>query len=452
MKNNLLYILILMIGLAGCDDSFLEIKNEDVIEPEEFIQSKEDVQESLNAAYRALAESNFMGGVFQNMSELMADNIEGRLINNQDWNKHYNRNTDIFTSTTRSMMHQAGKTIGRANATLDYLDDFDFTNEERNSIQGEVFFLRALGHFELVRMFAHPFGFTADNSHNGISIHVEQQLDPVPRSSVAAVYEQIIADLETAISLLPAENGEYATSWAAKGLLAEVYFQMNDFPNAFDMANDVIENGGFQLDSINRRFDVTGSTEAVFSIVGTSEPGFDFDVGSELRAVYRPDNQTRFLLSDAYFLNESAEENDARGAWYDGFNLIKFPEDTRIRVPLIHLTELTLIRAECLAELNTDLQTAIDDLTDIRVRAGLPPVPNASSADDIKEIARRERRFELIGEGNRMHELKRQAVLDQPNLLIRGVPWDCPGMVCQIPDNELAGNISYPPNQEGGCN
>ena len=50
-----------------------------------------------------------------------------------------------------------------------------------------------------------------------------------------------------------------------------------------------------------------------------------------------------------------------------------------------------------------------------------------------------------------MHELKRIAIRDTPNLLIRNAPWDCPGMVCQLPDNELKGNPEMESNPQGGC-
>ena len=168
----------------------------------------------------------------------------------------------------------------------------------------------------------------------------------------------------------------------------------------------------FSLDSLSGRFVLANSSEAVFSLVGSSGVGTDFDAGGELRNVYRPANQASFMLSNNYFLNEAAADNDRRGKWYDGNNLLKFPEDVRIRIPLIHLTALKLIRAESIAETGGDLQTAIADLSEIRLRAGLPEVPAVSDAAEVRRIARIERRHELVGEGNRLHELKRQAVLD----------------------------------------
>lgn len=445
-----------LVLLAGCltwlsCSDLLDIENEDNIPFDEFLNSQEGVREMVRGSYRALAEGNFMGGKVQNMSELMADNMDTDLVTNQDWLKHYNHRTDIFTSTTRDMMHAGGKVIGRANRALEFIPDFEFIADEAQRLEGECKFLRAIGHFELVRMFAQPYGYTSDNSHNGISVYTSSSIEPQPRASVNEVYTQIITDLQDAINLLPEENGVYATSWAAKGYLAKVYFQMNDFENAQMMAGDVIDNGGFRLDSIQFRFSRNGSPENIFSIIGTDGEGTDFDANGEQRNAYAPINQGRIQLRDAFFIGENAL-NDLRGmAYYDGNNLIKFEADNRQQAPLVHLTELLLIRAESLAELDNNLPTAIGDLSEVRERAGLTPVAQATPAEELISIARNERRYELVGEGNRLHDLKRRAVLENPDLLIRGIEWDCPGMVCQIPDNELAGNVNYPPNEEGGC-
>ena len=112
---------------------------------------------------------------------------------------------------------------------------------------------------------------------------------------------------------------------------------------------------------------------------------------------------------------------------------------------------MKLIRAEAAAELG-NTTTAFQDINDIRTRAGLGEVPAGTTTSDLITIIRNERRLELVGEGNRLHELKRQAVRNRPDLKIRGIaPWDCNGMVCQIPDNELRGNPDMEPNPTGGC-
>ncbi|MEZ4686904.1 MAG: RagB/SusD family nutrient uptake outer membrane protein [Bacteroidia bacterium] len=122
------------------------------------------------------------------------------------------------------------------------------------------------------------------------------------------------------------------------------------------------------------------------------------------------------------------------------------------QIPLAHLTELMLIRAESAGELGQNLEQAKADLDSVMTRAGIPLLANGASAATIIATARAERHKELVIEGNRLHELKRQAVRGNNSLLIRGAPWDCNGLVCQFPDNELAGNLNMVKNPEGGCN
>ena len=246
----------LLLALQSCDKDFLANPPEDLIPADEFMDTPEKAKEALNSAYEALSSGGFAGGQLQLLSELMTENLNGELIENGDWLAHYTRTTDIFLGTTRSLMHEGGKVHGRANFVADNLDQVEGLSEaDRRVITGEIHFIRALSHFELVRMFAQPYGYTADNSHPGIPIHTTFGKEKITRSSVKEVYDQVIADFTAAIDLLPDDNNGYADSWAAKGYLAKVYFQMNDFANAYDMADDVIQNGGFGWDTeFDQRF------------------------------------------------------------------------------------------------------------------------------------------------------------------------------------------------------
>ena len=212
--------------------------------------------------------------------------------------------------------------------------------------------------------------------------------------------------------------------------------------------------------SLDRRFAPTASAEAVFQLISTSN---NDNSGGAMAGHYRvnPDNTAAVYLSDDLFNFVRSNPADLRGtAWMaEGFGgtvlCTKFVQDPRepMNVPLVHITELKLIRAESAAELNTNLDVAIADLNDIRSRADLTNLPASLPADEIINFARRERRVELMGEGNRLHELKRQAIIKEGSKLqIRNADWDCPGMVCQFPDNELQGNPEIEPNPQGGCN
>lgn len=308
-----------------------------------------------------------------------------------------------------------------------------------------------------------------DNSHLGVPLRLEPSKDVAPRATVAQVYAQIIKDLEEAAAVLSPSNSVYATSWAAEGYLARVHFQMNDYQKAYSYADDVISNGGFTLDTdLMNRFSPEGTPEAIFQISSVAAPDrARINRGKAFSDNYRSNTVTGGILRisrDLYNL-ATADPNDKRGdLWYKVVNegqpneeifITKYNDKDFINVPLLHLTELKLIRAESAAQLNTNLDKAVKDLNDIRNRAygeGKKTVPANATPSQIISIARLERRLEMATEGNRIHDLKRIGVLEKGNFTIRGAAWDCPGLVVQFPNPELAGNPAFIPNPEGGCN
>jgi starch-binding outer membrane protein, SusD/RagB family len=455
---------------AGCSDKFLEIIPPTVKPESEIISSPADLRKVLNAGYEALGYGTAMSGQVWFVNDVMADHINGTAFSGE-WGSHYTHTTDIFMGTTRSMMADLGKVIARANFTLDRMSQFDgqMTQAEKDAMRGECLFLRGLAHFELVRLFGQPYGYTGDNSHLGVPIHTKYTIEGVDRSSVGAVYTQVLADLNEAANLLPASNpaplvpsavapyASYATKWAAKGYLAKVYFQMNDFTNAYATANDVIETGGFAFDTeIRNRFSNQGTSEGIFMLTATDS--LTDNVGGFLSNNYAHRELTipAIFLSDYIYNKATADTADLRGKyWYEKKgNFIycnKFPVNY-MQVPLVHLTELMLIRAECIGEGAGDNATkAVADLNKIRSRAGISALGSVSGTA-LVDAVRAERELEMLAEGNRLQELKRQATRGNKSLYIRTSPWDCNGMVNQIPDNELKGVFGMQPNPQGGCN
>lgn len=458
MKYLANYIVILfLVTFSACSDDFLEVKPTNSVPLDSVLSTPEDAQAFLNGAYDALREKSFMGGQAWLLSDMMADNINGAPFNG-DWAAHYSWTTDIFLSTTRDLMFNGFKTVSRGNFLLDNIDNVVGLSEtEKNRMRGEVLFLRGLAHFELVRFFAQPYGYTADNNHLGIPIRTTYSRDIVNRSTVKEVYDQVISDLSEAANILPTSNNGYATSWAAKGYLAKVYFQMNDFQKAFEYANEVIQGSGASLETdLTKRFGQGHSNEAIFELLSKS---LQNNAGNGLRDFFKLDISTGVSsvhLSQGLYSAATADANDLRGQlWYtvlpNGLiQCTKFAIATEMNVPLVHFSEMKLIRAEAAAELQNDI--AFQDINDIRTRAGLNEVNSGTPYDQLIDIIRNERRLELMCEGNRLHDLKRQAVRNQPNLKIRGIaPWNCNGMVCQLPDNELKGNPDMEPNPTGGC-
>jgi starch-binding outer membrane protein, SusD/RagB family len=460
MKKLSIYFLLslmLLTGLTSCK-KFLEIPPEGEIPTEDALTTPRDVQLLLNSCYDVLRSGKFLGGKIRNLSDLMADDRDGRSLSG-NWLSYYAHNTGIFNQETRDMWSEPYIMIYRCNVLLENMDLVaDLSADQKARTTAEAKFLRAIGHFELVRMFANPYGFTPDNSHDGIPLRIKPSQEPLPRATVGEVYAQVLADLEDAKNVLPSNNSGYATTWAVKAYLARVHFQMNDFQKAYDYAAEVINSNQFALDTtVTNRFTQGPNTENIFSLISTGSLN---NSGSELGNIYRSTNLTNppaGRISSTAYLTAIADTNDLRGKNY--YVLANAGQSSELvllsrynlpwfSVPVLHLAEMLLIRAESAAELG-NMSQAEADVNAIRNRAGLASVAPGIDVASLKIIIRNERRLEMMGEGYRFHDLRRQGVRDSPNLLINGAPWNCNGMMVQLPDEERSGNPDIKLNPEG---
>jgi hypothetical protein len=457
-----LYISLILSGLilTSCSEDILDKKPEQTetqFLAEEAIKNKEDLQKLLISSYDVVA--NTYGGQIQNLAELLGDNIDSP-TNQNDYLQVYLRRTDVFNGTLSSVYKDAYITVYRANQLIFNKDVVtDISEVEKNQLEAESRFLRAFTHHGVLRLFAQPAGFTSDNSHLGIVMRMSATDEVGLRRTVQECYDLILEDLEFAEQNLPEDNGIYATRWAAKALKARVYLDLNDFTNAAQEATDVINSNRFSLlDSLNR-FTSSANSEQIFATVSLNQgPGGINDDRGGAFYNYRSDNNTnptmRSNAAFSAFLN--ADTNDIRAKeWLreivvggnSTFGVSRF-DRTFMWVPLLHLTEMKLTRAEALASLGSDPVTAQNDLNEIRNRAGLNSINPVGA--DLLEAVRQERRKELCFEGDRVAQIKRYGVLGEPSES-RGAPWNCPGMVLQFPGSENA-VIGFELNPTGGCN
>jgi hypothetical protein len=131
----------------------------------------------------------------------------------------------------------------------------------------------------------------------------------------------------------------------------------------------------------------------------------------------------------------------------------RFENKVFFNIPIIYLTELKLIRAECLGEMGGNLSVAIADINAIRDRAfgaGLNDLSSGSTPAEVIAAARREYRIETMGEGKWINQLKRIGAKGE-NIVVRNAPWNCPGMALQFPNSEFTSAL-FVGNPEGGCN
>lgn len=459
LKSFIAVLAISAVALQACKK--IEVEPTGQVPPELAMKNEGDVLANLNATYTPFRGGNFYGGKYQTVSELMADMVDGSTVNG-DYLTINRLNTTGATGTVSSLYTEPYIIIQRANVTLENLELV--SAGMRSNAEGQAKFMRAFSHFELVRLFAQPFGYTTDNSHLGVIIKTNSGQELArSRNTVKEVYEQILKDMNDAQRLLPTANGNYPTSWAAKAMLARIYFQMNKFDSAYYYSNQVISSGPFAFDNtpafITNRFKTPRTSEAVWWLV--NEQGQPAAFGG-LRNDANTDQSLGLRISKTAYDEATVNPNDLRRQWYkDSISStgvrtysVKKYKSPNFELPVIHITELKLIRAESAAELNQNLAVAIADINDITNRAyagTLAPLPTTASAATIKARVRAERKLEMAFEsGDRIQQIKRIGAKGETSLN-RTVPWNCNGMVLQIPATEYNVNTNFVQNQIGGC-
>lgn len=151
-----------------------------------------------------------------------------------------------INSTLSDLWQSAYEGVNRANYMTQYKvknpsgEVVDFAGKE--SLYGEVFFLRAYYYFSLVKMFGDVPLFT----DRRLTLTDTKTLT---RSPKADVYKQIETDLTAAIAVLPTTQTEKGriTRYAAQALLGKVYLYQKKYDAAATVLERVINSNAFSL-------------------------------------------------------------------------------------------------------------------------------------------------------------------------------------------------------------
>lgn len=417
-------------GLTSCD--LLDVSPEQSIEADEAMSNAQAARAALNGAYDGLQQDGVYGGFFTAMADFTADNaiFSGSFTtwqNARDFNKLATHGpTEDMWEDHYDVINRANNIIARV-PELDEAEDPEATPEFVDRVVGEATFIRALAHFNLIRLFAEPYEPGGANDQPGVPLVTEptesadDELD-LPRSSVDDVYQQIVSDLQNAQDLMPtAESGGqvHATADAATALLAKVRLYQGEYAEAASLAESVIDDGPFELaGSPTALFDQEGgSSESIFAISYSSID--NTGVNSFPSSFYMPqDLGGRGDITVRADLIDAMEEDDERGlaglmyefddggdgsveVWTHKWSDPNLGNDAFV----LRLAEMYLIAAEGLARTGDDEDQAEDYLNVVRERAGASTI--SASGQDLIDAIIEERRIELAFEGDRRHDIVR---------------------------------------------
>lgn len=440
---------ILAASLSSCVNDWLDVAPSDGTDADAALTSSSDLAAVRTGMYAALkGNSNlvdyygqqfFVYGDVHAGDDYQYNNLGGSNRASFYYDMNYQTASEFTSSTSSSNVAWKSPyiVIGRANRIIaaaegGALSDAAEAKATIDQYAAEAKVLRALAHFDLVRIYGKP--YTEDQ---GASLGVplvtgvlESNAKPA-RSTVAEVYTQVVKDLTEAISsnaLATETEPGYVSVWGAKAILSRVYLNMGDYANALSVAEDIIKNSGAALwtrDQYFKAWDASTPNESEFlfrlNVAGSTDNNDLNGIGNlQQRDGYKEMVATKkfvdMLTSDPkdvrndMFLPAKAEKevavygtnkvflNKLRG---QGGNL----RNVTI-VPIIRLSEVYLTAAEC-AFRNNDKTKAVEYLNDL-VKNRTTTEASLATVDNITlERILIERRKELIGEGQRYFDALR---------------------------------------------
>jgi starch-binding outer membrane protein, SusD/RagB family len=220
----------LLLAMAGCDDSFLDTTNKFGSNTDTFYKTKADFDAALGGVYNTLYLAG--GNVFAEehiTAALLDDTMLGGGGPDDQGAKNVDNFVDPNDDTYKDLWVEAYNGIFRANSIIEKIADADlsddFSNAEeaqayKNQMLGEMYFMRGFLFFRAAKFFGGMPLITSTSTPRN-----------VPRATFTETFGQIASDLKQSIDLLPAINPAsipanefgHTNHWVAQAYLARVY-------------------------------------------------------------------------------------------------------------------------------------------------------------------------------------------------------------------------------------
>lgn len=432
MKKFRLLTIALAFIAFGCEE-YLDKEPYDIITDDIVISSAEDAESVLLGAYSALQSPEAYGNQTIGSTGVMSD----ELVHTGSFPTvaEFDNNAVLSNNVTLQNLwaaYYAG--IFRTNVVIERVETIEIDDPTKNKLVGEAKFLRALMHFDLLKLFGGiPYVVTSDLS----------TLRTIDRTSAETVYASLISELNESITLLAGVdqgNTKRANQWVAKALLARVYLYSGNKAQAGALANDIIENGPYSLETNYTDVFLGDSEEVLFEVF------FSVQDQSDMAFYFRTDG--RYEYGPSPQIQAAFEPNDDRAVMVepvgDGrFQVAKYTDvatgtDQSV---VLRLAEMYLIRAEA----NIGSTQADDDVNIIRNRAGLGDISGVTLDDILNE-----RFVELCFEGHRWSDLTRTGKANEIMAVVNPTNWQSTDALMPIPQREIQQNPTLVGKQNPG--
>ncbi len=410
-KIIILSAIALMGVLFSCSKESLEPTLAQAKAVETSIRTAEDLQGMLYGAYNRMTSYAYYGRELIIFGEVRSDNCfssgnSGRFITPAAMTLGNNEAyvTDPWT--------QIYATIASANIIIG-AKDIEGDATEIDHIKGQAYAIRALAHFDLLKLYGQQHVSGGDQTLGIPYIKVYKGDDLLPaRNTVDEVKNFVYDDLEMALSLMSASLNDASkqaiSTYAVNAIQARVAIYFGDWNIARTACEAVINSGQYDIIPAANYVDIWTTDSPENSIFELAFSNTDNQNINGLQYIYRGaqygDIEALANLSNLF------EANDVRGfingmIGYEGIkirNMGKYPTMATYSddIFILRYEEVILNYAEALFELGN--ANALTVLNQIPAARNATPYASISKANILLE-----RRKELCFEGFRFDDLAR---------------------------------------------
>lgn len=437
----------LLLLLSGCS-KWLDVEPYDQIDENALLSSEKGFQKLLNGIYIELNDENLYGKA---LSVEMIEIMGGAYVigNDAAWSNYkdlsdYKYGTEYWRSRFDLTWNKAYALILNCNKILENMETRKglFAAGHYNIIRGETLALRAMLHFDMLRLFGPVYSRNPEKT--SIPYYTAQTTVPEKPLPAYEVARKVIVDLKEARILLAAdpiiENGPMMdidasvtdkflcyrslrlNYYAVTALLARVCLYAGETKDAFTYATDVIRAANAGIFPFVDKSLVTGSpdapdrifsSEVIFALTHTSRGQLFknfFDPGRIPNYVFRMETElmNTYVFGGGTATGGNQDDYRSRVNWiatganryfYKYADMAETGKIENTMIPMLRLGEMYLIAAE---SQSATLDNGISYVNTLRQYRGVPNIQQLN-----RDVLTYEYIRELYGEGQLFYLYKR---------------------------------------------
>jgi hypothetical protein len=440
MKKIYIIASLMLLTAAGCKKDLVQNPSNAIPQQTAFA-TPADFTNAILGAYSGLEGKNlppingvatppsYYGGIDGGSMATTPDVLSDNLILNQQGRKS---EQDFFNfkytgNETWDLWSNAYVAILRANNIIQNIGHLA-SGAFKDNIEGEALAVRALAHFDLLRLYAKSY---TSASATDLGVPYVTSTDPTQlpaRTPDKTAYDKVVADFVQAQSLIGLDNGVGRMNKAAvEGLMSRVYLYRGEWQNCVTAATSAIAdapaaNALAPASDFSQIWIDATEEDVLFKIkildddVGSDNGGITIGVGYEQASPngVKPEYSVDFTLFNLY------TATDVRGPAYISqttFNTINYNYVSKyagratgnanvVDYKVIRMGEVYLNRAEAYYNLSQQVP-ALADLNTLRSNRYTSFVAGAETGPALYNAILLQRRLELAFEGSRFFDIKR---------------------------------------------